>query len=135
MHPCRIDQKGHNPRTTPPADGFCFLRPSEMNSSYNEVLQRSRRAWKFQRLELVLEFTQDNLHVHPLSIPRNLYVLFSAVLGCWRPAVARLPLLKAWDEFYRKDRNMAALHEEVCCCSRSSADRGVSYCSEVCDAR
>jgi hypothetical protein len=99
-----------------------------MNSSYNEVLQRSRRAWKFQRLELVLEFTQENLHVHPLSIPRNLYVIVSAVFGCWRPAVALLPQLEAWDEFYRDDDNMAALHEEVCCCSRRSADRSVSDC-------
>jgi hypothetical protein len=100
-----------------------------MNSSYNEVLQRSRRAWKFQRLELVLEFTQDNLHVHPLSILRSLYVLLGAMLGRWRPAAARLPPLEAWDEFYRDDNNMAALHEEVCrapTLQRIGADRNVS---------
>ena len=82
-----------------------------MNSSYNEVLHLSRMAWRFQRLQLVLEYSQHNQHIHPLSIPVNLYEI--AKVFCPKQQHKRFPFFDSWDEFYNSDECMASLHEEV----------------------
>ena len=82
-----------------------------MNSSYDEVLHLSRMAWRFQRLQLVLEYSQNNQHIHPLSIPVNLYEIAKAF--CPKQQQKRFAFFDSWDEFYNCEKCMASLHEEV----------------------
>ncbi len=101
-----------------------------MNSSYDEVLHASTSTWRFQRLELVLEFSRKKI------VPLNIPVL------CIRSIVAMLPrfhslytfwndswinsdlnrLLKAfpltpnvldYDDMHSDDDKMAALFNDI----------------------
>jgi hypothetical protein len=49
-----------------------------MNSTYNRVHEESITTWKFQRLELVLEYSQSSVLPAPLGIFEDLFLLCSS---------------------------------------------------------
>ena len=57
-----------------------------MSTSYDKVLSTSTRAWKFQRLELVIEFLQRGSFPHPASVIADvvwiLVAIFTHVCCC-----------------------------------------------------
>ena len=106
-----------------------------MNSSYDEVLQTSTSTWRFQRLELVLEFSRKS--IVPLNIPLYCVRWIAAVFSVCPPMDSahiffrdsRINsdlevLLRAfppepleqdldYDKMYSDDERMAALYRDV----------------------
>jgi hypothetical protein len=66
-----------------------------MNSSYDEVLQTSTSTWRFQRLELVLEFSRKS--IVPLNIPLHCVRWIAALFSM-------CPLLDSAHVFFRDSR-------------------------------
>ena len=52
-----------------------------MNSSYNDVLDQSKTMWKFQRLELVLEFMYRDFPF-PALFPFNILIILLRLVRC-----------------------------------------------------
>jgi hypothetical protein len=103
-----------------------------MNSSYDEVLRASTSTWRFQRLELVLEFSRKK--IAPFNIPMLCIRLFVAILWRWLYLDSLYKFLndssinsdlnrflKAfsndssldYDDMYRDDGKMAALFNDI----------------------
>jgi hypothetical protein len=55
---------------------FC---PAEMNSTYSKVQEESIATWKFQRLGLVLEFSQSSVWPGPLSVFEDVWLLLKSL--------------------------------------------------------
>ncbi len=111
-----------------------------MTQSYDSLLRSSTRAWKFQRMELVLQYSSGSVWPHPFSVVAEPIVegILHAIGGGWAARATSGSLkkmridLKAgtrnseqiwaslykngkleWEAFYKDDSCMAAMHQEV----------------------
>jgi hypothetical protein len=107
-----------------------------MTKSYDSVLGSSTRAWKYQRMELVLQYCRSSAWPHPISVVAELVV--SGVLNAlalarhesnWTARSGSLAKMlndvprdardfyrsdePQWEAFYNSDTCMAAMHQEV----------------------
>jgi hypothetical protein len=83
------DQGGARETWTESKASNCFLS-AVMNSCYKEVLKEATTAWRFQRLELVLEFSRRQTRPLPLNAPIGILstvymLLLAASAARWPP--------------------------------------------------
>jgi hypothetical protein len=116
--------------TSTSAHRMCLLtpRPAVMTKSYDSVLGSSTRAWKLQRMELVLQYSRSSAWPHPISVVLELvttcvlhalgskWTARSGSLSKIRDDVGSLnpeAMMSRWEAFYKSDKCMAAMHQEV----------------------
>jgi hypothetical protein len=99
-----------------------------MTKSYESVLGSSTRAWKFQRMERVLQYSRSSPWPQPIFAVREVVTMGVLKAGQWKSWAARsgsldklredtkevdVKVLENWEAFYADDRCMAAMHQEV----------------------
>ncbi len=103
----------------------CLLTCAVMTKSYDSILGSSTRAWKFQRMELVLQYSRSSAWIHPISVVAEPVVAgvlnylgskWTARSGSLAKMLNDVPFDQRkmeWESFYDSDKCMAAMHQEV----------------------
>jgi hypothetical protein len=114
--------------------------PAVMTKSYDSVLGSSTRAWKFQRMELVLQYSRSSPWPQPIfAVAEVITIITMGVLracewNSWAVRSGSLAKVREdikkvgedsdkidvdsevwinWEAFYGNDKCMAAMHQEV----------------------